>query len=351
MPCYSGSACPPVFAFSVCAAQDSQAWTNNNQNVRVNSIVEIEFAENIQASFGYITIQPAITGIGTSSAAATTISVPSTEVVISGASLFLNDPTSSGGRQDAFAEETVYTLSFDAGIIQNLAATDTNAAFSVQFTTGDFSPPTLVSMSPVDNAPNVAITTTIARAAVGKFSWCIRSNVDVFTFSENIQVNPAALSAVESAGVEQSSTDTLVTWGIQDPYMRQSPWTLTAPCNDAQISVSGTQATVTVDPVGFAILPCSKYQLVYAAQCFTDTSQNLNYVAALPSSSFYDWWTSCITAYSPAVGEYGVPINSDIVLTFSEAVLRGTGNIELTPLGEASQSYDARGPRPASGGV
>ncbi|CAJ1350451.1 unnamed protein product [Effrenium voratum] len=348
MPCYSGSACPPVFAFSACAAQDSQAWTNNNQNVRVNSIVEIEFAENIQASFGYITIQPAITGIGTSSAAATTISVPSTEVVISGASLFLNDPTSSGGRQDAFAEETVYTLSFDAGIIQNLAATDTNAAFSVQFTTGDFSPPTLVSMSPVDNAPNVAITTTI-----------------VFTFSENIQVNPAALSAVESAGVEQRKVlrsfrlhiflvgreDTLVTWGIQDPYMRQSPWTLTAPCNDAQISVSGTQATVTVDPVGFAILPCSKYQLVYAAQCFTDTSQNLNYVAALPSSSFYDWWTSCITAYSPAVGEYGVPINSDIVLTFSEAVLRGTGNIELTPLGEASQSYDARGPRPASGGV
>ena len=33
-------------------------------------------------------------------------------------------------------QETVYTLSFDAGIIQNLAMTDTNAAFSIQFTTG-----------------------------------------------------------------------------------------------------------------------------------------------------------------------------------------------------------------------
>ena len=30
----------------------------------------------------------------------------------------------------------MYTLSFDAGIIQNLAMTDTNAAFSIQFTTG-----------------------------------------------------------------------------------------------------------------------------------------------------------------------------------------------------------------------
>eukprot|EP00434_Breviolum_minutum_P005250 symbB.v1.2.004627.t2/scaffold262.1/size347640/2 len=47
-----------------------------------------------------------------------------------------------------------------------------------------------------------------------------------------------------------------------------------------------------------------------------------------------------ITAYSPAIGTYGVPINSDIVLTFSEAIVRGTGNIIFTPLGEASQSYD-----------
>jgi len=290
--------------------QDSQAWTNNNQNVRTNSIVEIEFAENIQASFGYITIQPAISGIGASSASATTISVPSSDVVISGQSLLLNDGASAGGRQIVFAEETVYTLSFDAGIIQNLAMTDTNAAFSIQFTTGDFTAPTLLSMSPADESPNVPVTTTI-----------------VFTFSEEIQANPDV-------------SGTAPTWGIQDPYQRQTPFSVAPKCSDAQITVSGASATITIDTVAFPILPCSQYQVVFAAKCFTDTSVNLNYAAALPSSSNYDWWTSCITSYSPTIGTYGVPINTDIVLTFAEQILRGTGNIVLTPLGEASQNYD-----------
>ncbi|CAK9087990.1 unnamed protein product [Durusdinium trenchii] len=263
--------------------------------------------ENIQASFGYITIQPAISGIGTSTAAATTISVPSTDVVISAASLFLNDAASASGRQIVFAEQTTYTLSFDAGVIENLAATDTNAAFSLQFTTGDFTSPTLLSMSPVDDAPNVATTSSI-----------------VFTFTEDIQVNP----------------NTLITWSIQDVYAQQSPSTYSAPCSDVQVTVSGASATITVDSANFPILPCQKYQVVYAAQCFTDTSQNLNYVAALPTTSYYDWWTSCLTAYSPAIGTYGVAINSDIVLTFSEQILRGTGNIVFTPLGETSQNYD-----------
>ena len=31
-----------------------------------------------------------------------------------------------------------------------------------------------------------------------------------------------------------------------------------------------------------------RYQVVFAAKCFTDTSVNLNYAAALPSSSNYD---------------------------------------------------------------
>ena len=33
-------------------------------------------------------------------------------------------------------QKTVYTVSFDAGVIQNTGATDSNAAFSIQFTTG-----------------------------------------------------------------------------------------------------------------------------------------------------------------------------------------------------------------------
>ena len=290
-------------------SEDSQVWTNNNQNVKINSIIDIEFAENIQESIGYITVQPPILLIGTSTASATTIPVPSVDVSVSGAKLTLTPPSCTPPcvRSDVFAEETVYTVSFDAGVIQNLAGTDSNAAFSVQFTTGDFTAPVLLTSSPADDTPNVAVTSSI-----------------VFTFSENIQVNAAASFI----------------WQIQDKHGEQSPTTYSAPCNDAQVSVSGAVATITILASNFPLLPCQWYQVVYAAQCFTDTSTNLNYVAALPSTDYYDWWTSCITAYSPAIGTYGVPINSDIILTFSEAIVRGTGNIIFTPLGEASQSYD-----------
>ena len=41
------------------------------------------------------------------------------------------------------------------------------------------------------------------------------------------------------------------------------------------------------------------------------------------------------------LGICSVSSDSDIVLTFSEQILRGTGNIVFTPLGETSQNYDA----------
>lgn len=288
---------------------DSQAWTYNNQNVKVNSLIEIEFAENIQAATGYITIQPAISLLGSSTASATTITVPSSEVTVSGATLTINPPSCALPciRTDIFAENTLYTVSFDSAVVENTAATDYNVAFSVQFTTGDFTAPSLVSSSPADETPNVQTDSSI-----------------VFTFDEDI--------AVDATGT--------FTFQIQDKHGEQSPATYSVACNDAQVSVSGAVATITILSSNFPLMPCQQYQVIFEAKCFTDTSVNLNYVAGLPASSNHDWWTSCITAYSPARGTYGVPINSDLVLTFSEQIVRGTGNIVFTPLGEASQTYD-----------
>ena len=40
--------------------------------------------------------------------------------------------------------------------------------------------------------------------------------------------------------------------------------------------------------------------------------------------------------------QFSTAADSDLVLTFSEQIVRGTGNIVFTPLGEASQTYDVR---------
>lgn len=230
--------------------QDSQAWTNNNQNVRRDSVVQLEFAENIQAGYGYITVQPAISTIGTSSAAATTITVPSADVVVSGASLFIN---SGGSRADIFAEVTTYTISFDAGIVENLGSTDTNAAFSIQFTTGDFTSPSNTAKSPVKDAPNVDVSSSI-----------------VLTFSENVQANAAAVSI-----------------DIMNVYERQTPYYYTRPCNDPSVTISGNEVTIALDPLTLGLLPCEKYQVVFSAKCFYDTSINNNWAASLPASAQY----------------------------------------------------------------
>eukprot|EP00931_Biecheleriopsis_adriatica_P047271 TRINITY_DN27224_c0_g2_i1.p1 TRINITY_DN27224_c0_g2~~TRINITY_DN27224_c0_g2_i1.p1 ORF type:complete len:3147 (+),score=582.09 TRINITY_DN27224_c0_g2_i1:27-9467(+) len=285
---------------------DPQAWTNNNQNARADTVVQVQFAENIQESLGYITIQPAVSGIGTSSASATTLTVPSTDVIVSGQSIFVNDATSANGRQYIFQEETTYTLSYDAGIISNLANTDTNAAFSVQFTTGDFTSPSVVSYSPVDNAPAVATSDSI-----------------VITFSEAVQANTAGTTVVS----------------IEESWYRTTPNQWNPNCNDAAITISGAVVTISLTAPNLVLLPCQQYAMSYTHKCFYDTSPNANWAQGLDVLANYDFWTSCITGYSPAIGTFANLISTDITLTFAEDVLPGTGNIVVTPLGETSQNY------------
>eukprot|EP00928_Gymnodinium_smaydae_P010937 TRINITY_DN14116_c0_g3_i2.p2 TRINITY_DN14116_c0_g3~~TRINITY_DN14116_c0_g3_i2.p2 ORF type:complete len:1544 (+),score=343.05 TRINITY_DN14116_c0_g3_i2:230-4861(+) len=281
--------------------QNSQTWTNKNDNVRLDSSITIQFNENINVGLGYITFQPAIALIGSSSSVATTLSVPSADVSVSGMSLIINN----AARSQIFAEDTTYTMSLDAGVVQSAAnPSETNAAFSVQFRTGDFTSPTLVSKYPADNAAAVDITENI-----------------VLTFSENVQSNSAT----------QKIT-------MKDYYERQSPEV--RDCNSPNVVISGNQVTIKQDAGVLPFLPCQKYALVYVYGCFLDTTMNKNPVASLAVSANYDFWTSCITSYSPVRNTIDHLISTNVVLTFSEVVQQGAGNIVLTPLGEAAQSFD-----------
>jgi len=278
---------------------DTQTWTNNNQNVRTDSSITIAFNENIQVGMGYITFQPPISGgLGSSSSAATTISVPSTGISVSGKSLIINAARSAMH----FTESTTYTLSIDAGVILDLGSpVDTNAAFSVQFTVGDFTSPTRTGITPADNSPAVDF----------------NGKTIVLTFNEAIQANPGGVGIT-----------------VEDPYMRQTPSSKYYACKSSNVVISGNKATLTIDPAGFAIAACQRYRMEYTSRCFYDTSPNHNYVASLTATAYYDFWTSCITTYSPLHLSLDNLISTNIVLTFKEEIVQGTGNIVLTPLGE-----------------
>ena len=73
---------------------------------------------------------------------------------------------------------------------------------------------------------------------------------------------------------------------------------------------------------------------------FSDTTVQLSYGTPVPPA---DTTPPTVSAYSPAVGATGVGVASDIVLTFSEAVQKGIGTIELhsgSATGSLVASYD-----------
>jgi len=284
----------------------SSAWTNNNQNVRLDSTITIEFSENIQIGYGYITFQPTISQIGTSSISATTIQSSDSQVQISGRSIIINN---SPRLSSIFSESTTYTVSFDAGVVQNLGVpADTNSAFSIQFTTGDFSKPTRIQELPAPNSPAVSTTSSI-----------------VFTFSEAIQANTGSFDVTIRNVYQRGQTA---------PNHQQ-----VRPCSDPGVVISGNTATINIDTATFPLLPCEQYQVIYMDKCFYDTSANHNWVVALPDTENYKFWTSCITNYSPVPNSFGHLISTNIVLTFAEAVVPGTGDIILNMLGETPQAF------------
>lgn len=275
----------------------TETWTNKNQDTRLDSSVIVVFNEAIAVGAGrYITIQPAVSSLGTSSTVATTLRIPGSDVTISEKSIIINT-----GYQTVFSDTTVYTVSFDAGaVISSATASDVSSAFSVQFETGDFTIPRVVTKTPADGA-------TAART----------SSDIVLSFSENVQANPSITTRIT----------------FIDPFLFQPQQKID--CSAAGVQIDGDTVTIS-QPSSFRFAPCRKYQLVYDFGCFYDTSPTKNPVDALITLASYDFYTSCITAYSPAKFSINNLISTDVVLTFSEPMQRGIGNIVLTPRGEAT---------------
>jgi methionine-rich copper-binding protein CopC len=172
----------------------------------------------------------------------------------------------------------------------------------------DFTAPTASSFSPSDGATSIAVGSDITVA----FSEAIQRGTG------NIQIRSGSASGTVVASYDAA--------------------------NSTNLTISGS--TLTINPTAdFAY--STNYFVTFASGSIKDLAGN-----SYTGISSYDFTTSAapdttaptVSTFSPTDGATSVAIGSDITVTFSEAIQRGTGNIQIRS-GSASgivvASYDA----------
>jgi methionine-rich copper-binding protein CopC len=275
--------------------------------ITVGSDIVITFSEAVQKGTGVIELH---SGSATGALIASYDAASSTNLAVSGNTLTIN-PTVD------LANGTHYFITLAAGTIKDLAGNNYAGTTAYDFTTVaapvtvDTTPPTISTYSPADGATGIAVGSDI-----------------VITFSEAVQKGTGVIELHSG-----SATGALIA-----SYDAAS---------STNLAVSGN--TLTINPSA-DLANGTHYFVTLAAGSIKDVAGN-NYAG----TTGYDFSTSAavvtgdttpptISAYSPADGATGIAVGSDIVLSFSEAVQRGTGLIELhsgSATGALVASYDA----------
>ncbi|CAE8682672.1 unnamed protein product [Polarella glacialis] len=203
-------------------------------------------------------------------------------------------------------DHTAYKLVLEEYIVLDVGG-EGNARQVVAFTTGDFTEPQLLSSSP----------------AAGDLAWPLSRGITL-TFSEAVVANASGLH-LRLKRVANSTVENV-------------PCDGSASSSGLRLNIQGSQ--VQLEGLASVWYACSDFQLDADAGCLEDTSVNRNPSSAVPVLQFV---TSCVTALSPANDSFQVAMDSQIVLTFSEAVQLSPGgiaygaSITLEPLGEAAR--------------
>ncbi len=168
----------------------------------------------------------------------------------------------------------------------------------------DSIPPTASTFSPADEATSVAIASNI-----------------VVTFSEAIAKGTGNIVLKTAAGATVATYDA---------------------ATSSNLSIAGS--TLTINPTA-DLSPDTAYKVEFAAGSVKDLAGN-----AFAGTASYNFTTIAtadttaptVTTFSPADEATGVAVGSNIVVTFSEAIAKGTGNIVLkTTTGSVVATYDA----------
>ncbi len=281
---------PPVAAFSNAATP-----------VAVGSSIVLTFSETIRKGTGAITIHADST-TGPLFEPAYDAATNTSNLTFSGNTLTIN-PT------DTLANATHYYVSFAAGSVTDSAGNGYSGTTAYDFTTtsaADTTAPTLSMVVPTDAQTNVAISSDI-----------------VLTFSEDVQKGSGLIEIHSgSAGGATVATYDAAT--------------------SSNLTFSGS--TLTINPTN-DLANGTTYFVTVASGAVKDLSNN-----SYSGINTYDFTTvpdatpPTVTAFSPTDAATGVAAASDIMLTFSEPIQKGSGLIEIhsgSPTGTTVASYDA----------
>ena len=263
--------------------------------VAVGSDIVLTFSKAIQKGSGTIVIHiGSATGIPIATYDVTT----SDNLVVSGKILTINPAADLGNG-------THYFVTLDAGSIKDLAGNSYEGTLTYDFTTADTIAPTVFSYSPFDDSTGVAIESDI-----------------ILTFSEAIQKGSGTI--VIHSG---SATGTpIVTYDV---------------ATSGNLEVSGN--TLTINPTA-DLANSAHYFVTLDAGSIKDLAGN-----SFEGTTTYDFTTEAdttppwIVGFTPHDAAVNVSVSSNIVLTFSETIHRGSGTIELhrdSPTGSVVESYN-----------
>ena len=254
---------------------------DNATQVAPNANLVMAFGEPIQKGAGAVFVKRSSDG-----STVETIPVGSAQVTVSGATATI-DPAA------LLLESTDYYVEVSAGAFRDLAGNDfagINGGATWNFTTGDLTPPALVSLSPADDAAGVAGDTNL-----------------VLIFNEAVRPGSGQITI-------KRSSDGLTLETISVP--------------GSQFAVSGM--TVTIDPT-VALADNTSYFVEVSSGAIEDLAGNA--FAGISGDSAWNFTTAdlppAVLALSPPDGAAGVALEANLVITFDQPIRKGTGDIVI----------------------
>jgi methionine-rich copper-binding protein CopC len=273
---------PTVTAFSP---------ADNATNTTTTANLVLTFSEAVQKGTGNILVKES--GVTTQ-----TIDVTSAAVTVAGNTVTIDAAN--------FTNSAAVNIEIEAGAFKDLA--DNNYAgiadaitWNFTIIDADITPPDISIYSPTDNSTNIAVNANL-----------------VFSFTETIQKGTGNI-VVKENGITAQTID------------------VTA----ASVTVAGN--TVTIDPANFTNSAAVNIEI--EAGAFKDLADN-NYAGIGDAGTWNftiidaDITAPTVTNYSPADNTTDAAISSNLVLTFSEPVQKGAGNILIKENGITTQTID-----------
>src|SRR4028118_1514117 len=268
---------------------------DNVTGVGVGDNLVLNFSEAIQKGTGNIVLKKL-----SDNSVVETIAATAANVTVSGSQVTINPTADLGEGSDYYVEIANGAITDIAA--NNYAGITGNSTWN--FTTvapADTTPPTASSVSPADNATGVGVCDNL-----------------VLNFSEAIQ------KGIGNIVLKKLSDNSVVE---------------TIAVTAANVTVSGSQ--VTINPTA-DLGEGSDYYVEIANGAITDIAAN-NY-AGITGNSTWNFTTVApadttpptATSLSPADNATGVGVGDNLVINFSEAIQKGTGNLVLKKLSDNS---------------